>query len=403
MTDAADSVDVDFDTTLLDTEQSKRTFPPSFSLSPEQQQAITLITDWLFSPTPTKLEYKLGGYAGTGKTTVIKYLIDELDKKQHWSELVAFTGKAVNVLQKKGLRSARTIHSLIYETDVKPDGTVEFHLRTKLDSRPKVIICDEASMVSTELYTDLKSFGIKLLFIGDPGQLEPVGENPNLMRQPDFTLQTIHRQAAQSPIITFAHNIRNGGKPTPKIDTGLLIRSKAGIRIPDLVEASQVICAKNKTRTEVNRKFRVHLNKPINEVQEGDKLIILRNNRDFLVFNGMIVFVTKVHNDFGDYWKIDVEDEVGKEYTKLPLWKEPFITELQKDFIIPRLPFRDGKKGAMYVYADFGYCITCHKSQGSEWDHVVVWDEWMPPQVWDMKRWRYTAITRAAKQLTYCI
>jgi len=377
--------------------------PQGIQLTDEQSSAVDRIISWVTDPLSPQ-EFKLGGYAGTGKTTVAKAIRERLrDLRLHCS-FCAFTGKAVNVLQRKGIYEAQTCHSLMYDVDIDPKtGAISFSRKPRLEGRNDVLVNDESSMLSTELYNDLKSYNIKLLFIGDPGQLEPVGDNPDLMRHPDVVLSKIHRQAEQSPIIRFANNVRLGSRPTPMVDGDLIVRAKSGLTIPALIDMGidQVICAKNKTRTEVNTKYRLALNKPLDHLEPLDKIIVLRNNTQCGVFNGMILFIDEVLQDEGQaefgWWKVNAHDEIKRKFLGIRVWKKPFMTELPKDFIIPKydkIPL---------VYADWGYCITCHKSQGSEWDHVLVWDEWMPPQVWDMKRWRYTAITRAAKKLTYCL
>ena len=360
----------------------------------EQHHALDLIHDW--HTTAAKQEFKLGGYAGTGKTTIVKTLLEQLHEKNTSCVVCAFTGKAVNVLQRKGIR-AQTIHSLIYDCHQDPKTKeLIFERRVSLPSNPKLIIVDEASMISTDLYNDLKSYKIKLLFVGDPGQLEPVGDNPNLMAAPDYVLSRIHRQAESSPIITLANKVRlkQGSSLLPCYslpEQGLFIRNKA-IKSADIVAVSQLICAKNQTRQSFNQSVRDYLGFQKNILQPKDKIIVLRNNLNFGVFNGMILFVDEIVADSGSEWKCNLHDEVGNSLT-LPIWKDPFFRVLEKNAYIPK----------KLVYCDFAYAITCHKSQGSEWDSVMVFDEWMPPQVWDMARWRYTAITRAAKQLTYLI
>jgi exodeoxyribonuclease-5 len=139
-------------------------------------------------------------------------------------------------------------------------------------------------------------------------------------------------------------------------------------------------------------------------LQVGEKVIVLRNNLTFGVFNGLILFIKTIHgaaevtskdgNHRYPVWHCDCEDEIGNKFTRLPIWQTPITTPfaIKKDTVVPKV----------VVQITYAYVITCHKSQGSEWDRLLVYDEWMPPQVWDMKRWRYTAITRAAKHLTYC-
>lgn len=371
---------------------------PEISLSEEQTFAVSQITSWVTDPLNTKKEFKLGGYAGTGKTTIIKHLLKNLPR-QTKCRVSAFTGKACNVLGKKGV-AAQTLHSLIYDVEHNTDGTVSFIKKYRLDGNPSLVIVDEASMVSCDLYDDLKSFNIKLLFVGDPGQLEPVGQNPNLMKQCDFVLSKIHRQAEKSPIITLANSIRTGGtlKHISNLEGGLVIKDKS--LSADLATShNQIICAKNATRTKLNERLRQFLSKS-GHMTVGEKIMVLKNSRQFAVFNGLILTVQEILHEDGFSWLLNLEDEVGNKYRHLSVWKRPythpeewFIKDKTKHPICP----------SKVIYTDYAYAITCHKSQGSEWDRVLVVDEWIPPALWDMARWRYTAITRAAKHLTYCV
>ena len=366
----------------------------TFVYTDEQESCLDTLVKWVNSPSSPR-EYRLGGYAGTGKTTILRELRSRISRT-HYSVVSAFTGKAVNVLMRKQV-TAQTLHSLMYNPVEDRLGNITFEKKSRLQDSPSLIIVDEASMLSTDLYNDLKSYGTKLLFVGDPGQLEPVGDNPNLMAHCDLTLQKIHRQAEHSPIIQFATHIRTGGTPKyfqwkgPPQDA-LLIRDKA-IPASVFLSATQSICAKNKTRQGLNLRIRLHEGRPERGILTlGEKLICLRNNRTLGVFNGMIFFVRELHSEGATYYECTVEDEGGNLFRRLKIWKEPFIMPLVQD-IVPHL----------HAYCDYGYVITCHKAQGSEWDHVLVIDEWMPPSVWEMKRWRYTAITRAAKKLTFCL
>lgn len=363
---------------------------PQIVLTEEQLVAINKIEAWFTTGTPNANEFKLGGYAGTGKTTIIKDIIKRFREKKHDVMLCAFTGKAVHVLQKKGLAQAVTIHSSIYNCEIQKDGTYTFYLKSRLEGSPDLIIVDEASMISTDLYNDLRSFGIPILFVGDPGQLEPVGDNPNLMLRPDFVLSKIHRQAAESPIITLANNVRLGGlfAVAPNQDKAI-IKQKKNLTVQDMLRVSQVICAKNATRNALNRQCRSHKGFPAMSFAPDEKLIVLKNNRNFAVFNGMILYLVAVKRETYDAWVCDLQDELGNTYRDLPVWKRPFQGELKKG------EYANNK----VVHMDFAYAITCHKSQGSEWSHVLLYDEFMPPQVWDMKRWRYTGITRAAEKI----
>lgn len=378
--------------------------PPGLVLTDEQNCAVDTITDWMREGDDTNPEFKLGGYAGTGKTTIIKTVREEL-RKDYNTVVAAFTGKAVNVLQRKGI-SAQTLHSLMYDVDPKPDGTVEFHKKSVLKESPDLIIVDEASMISVELYMDLLSFNLKYLFVGDPGQLEPIGDNPNLMAKPDLVLSKIHRQAERSPIVQLATSVRNGGQITDFKDGGedVVIKNKT-IRFSEYELVDQILCARNQTRTNLNANIR-RAKGYTQPLVEGEKIIVLRNNLSYAVFNGMILFVDTIapgrhSNPKAPYWEVTTHDEIDRKY-RLNLWQDPFTSPIF-DKLFGKSPVVPKVDRIPLVYATYGYCITCHKSQGSEWDHVLVMDEWMPPTVWDMKRWRYTAITRAAKKLTYCM
>lgn len=370
----------------------QRPIQQELTLTDEQQLALNKLLEFIKEPLAT--EFRLGGYAGTGKTTLIKTLLKLLRELKKRAIVCAFTGKAVNVLQRKGVAS-QTMHSLMYNFEETLKGEFSFTKKYRLEGEPDVIIIDEASMISVELYNNLLSFGKKCIFVGDPGQLEPVGDNPNLMSRTDFVLTKIHRQAELSPIITLASRVRAGNaiiisRPVE----GLTIRSKREtITSPEFLKADQVICARNKTRQAMNSALRAYLVRPAGELIVNDKIICLRNNRNFGVFNGQIFFVKEIKRTDSTMQDVLVEDEIGKMY-QFPVWRLPFQKEVD--------PKRDVVPKRM-VYCDFGYVITCHKSQGSEWDNVIVYDEYMPPQVWSMARWRYTAITRAAKQLTYLI
>lgn len=372
-------------------------------LTPEQNEALGQIMAWYrlaqglieVSDSTITPQFKLGGYAGTGKSTLIRYLLREPGISS--VSIAAFTGKAAHVLQRKGM-DACTIHSLIYRADVDPKThETRFVLKDKYDLHCRLIIIDEASMVSTQLYADLLSFGIPILFVGDPGQLEPVGDNPNLMREPNFTLQTIHRQALESPIIGLATAIRTGGPgyAPPKFGSHGEDLKFINKNLPaELIHGvDQIICARNNTRQRVNERVRSDKGyRRYSRPEAGERLICLRNNRELNVFNGMMMTVVEVVVEKTQYYEMIVQVDGSASPRTLLVWVEPFVRDVTDDDRVPKL----------YAYCDFAYCITCHKSQGSEWDKVLVVDEPMG-RVWDMTRWRYTAVTRASKQLYYAI
>ena len=179
-------------------------------ITPTDTQAVAIkdIVEWYGDK--SRQEYYLAGYAGVGKSTIVE-LAKEGIKKRHKKvkrvPTAAFTGKAASVLHKKGVENAQTIHSLIYTPRKNKDtGESEFVLSEDSEAaNADLIILDECSMVGDEMARDLRSFGKKILVIGDPGQLPPVkGQGAFTNRTPDTFLTEIHRQAADSPILHLA-------------------------------------------------------------------------------------------------------------------------------------------------------------------------------------------------------
>lgn len=401
-------------------------------LSPDQTEALRLIH--LFLDDEKRSEFKLGGFAGTGKTTLIRKLLDDLsadrkakqrammDNEEYSTEdeydlpthdvaIISFTGKAVSVLRKKGLE-ASTIHSSIYTPVKGKDGEISWVRKAFLEndfvSDPSLIIVDEASMISLSLYKDLVSYGKKILWVGDPGQLEPIGDNPDLMRSPDYILTQIHRQALENPILKFSVDVRNGipflnGMIGKENELQCILSSAVRTNPKLLTDPDIIIVGFNKERKALNRRIR-ELKRFSGPLNVGEKIIVLQNCAAQSVFNGQIVTVLhlgEIHETVIHYKKyecqwIRIEDELGNQRV-LEIWRRPLSA---KDYDESK---EECPRGLVLI--DYGYVITCHKSQGSEWDSVLVFEPgWWPSKpvfTWDQKRWRYTAITRASKRLVY--
>ena len=365
--------------------------PPDIVFSEDQRTAIDNIFDWLDEDDQ---EISLGGYAGTGKTTVLSNVIkrikvgDELDY-----EVLCPTGKAAHVLRKKGIREAATIHSHLYRTFCDKWGRPHFTLKPYEDIHRDLIIVDEASMVSLRLYNDLVKSADKILWVGDHGQLEPIGAHPHIMDDPDIRLEKIHRQALDNPLIDFATKVRLGNQPNPniRIDLPELVYTKA----KDYKSTAEVneniirICAYHKTRVVINEKFRHAQGCGLDLLCEGEPVICLRNNPDLGLFNGMIGMVVKVHRQDGVNIIVDVRMDDGIVRNEVPMLIEQFGAPNNGPKKIP--------KGS--TIWDYAYCITCHKSQGSEWPTVIVYEQRC--KAWTHERWAYTAATRASEKLIY--
>jgi exodeoxyribonuclease V len=351
--------------------------PDAIRPTAEQGRALESLLAGIRAGNPVQT---LGGYAGTGKTSLIRLLRAEL---RGWA-VCAFTGKAASVLRRKGV-DASTIHSLIYEPWEDPlTGDVKFLLREAIPHAG--IIVDEASMVGRELYQDLGSFGLPLIYVGDHGQLEPVGSADfNLMADPDHRLETVHRNAGE--IDRFAQWLRIGhpARKFPRESTGRVeFLSRREIEDRSLWHrADSIICAFNKTRVGANNLVRERLGHAGPLPGVGERVMCLRNARELGLYNGMQGVVTGVRRE-DSRTRIDFES-AGQSYRSVPVLPEQFGMERT----IPREP---GDRGGPIPF-DFAYCITCHKAQGDEFGSVLVLEQRC--SAWEHKRWAYTAASRA--------
>ena len=313
----------------------------------------------------------LGGLAGTGKTTLIRELVDLFPTHA----VMAFTGKASSVLRNKGIEAA-TIHSTIYLPPNEEDS--RFRLRPYVDVSGFIV--DEASMVSDTIYRDILSFGKSCIFVGDHGQLEPVGSSFNLMANPQYRLETIHRNSGD--IARFAMHLREGN------DAGSFVCEDGTVEFIEeasphlMAEVDQVICAFNKSRTKANAAVR-DLRSYYSVVHKGEKVICLRNNRKHGLFNGQQGIVTKANQT-----KLTVDSD-GMVYAGIP-----YIPTVFGGGKLPEYNAKDHR--ALF---DHAYCITAHKAQGGEFDEVLVLEERSP--LWSHARWAYTAASRARKKLIW--
>lgn len=327
--------------------------------------------------------FTIGGYAGTGKTTISREILESVPG----GAACAFTGKAASVLRSKGV-PATTIHKLIYRWCPHSDRFIKCkHLPCEW------ILIDEGSMISGDLWRDLKSFGVPIVATGDPGQLEPVGEDAGVMDSPDFTLKEIHRQAAESPILCFAHELREGYPFWERVDTGLLASRDPQDFWSHIHWAEQIIVGRNQTRVGVNQIAREKRGFSGFPIVRGDRLVVLVNDYELGAWNGQILTVQRVmtngwSNDIDAVVETDDGDEV-----ELPMTIE-FLGSHRR----PDRRLAEFYRGRCAV-VDYGYALTCHKAQGSEWGKVLVLEE--HAYNWDRDRWRYTAATRAVEGLVY--
>lgn len=407
-------------------------------LTAEQRSALDDILSWIVvADSPLTL----GGYAGTGKTTLLGHLESAVNDLYHRRMNVVFcsyTGKAVSVLRRKlpPGSNCMTLHRLLYkprqievcidseelvfvdplsDDDLKRCKThigreQECDYLRKVDFTPNpfpldgidFVVVDEASMVSDKIWSDLTRHGVPVLAVGDHGQLPPIKSDFNLMAKPDIRLETILRQAADNPIIKMATMARMDGK-IPVGDYG-----KNCVKFPPYKRMAAVgklhpekgdlaLCAMNRTRVDLNdflRKQMLGIARG-EQPQPGDIVICLRNNYEAGVFNG-------IRGRVVSYTPPDDTDPYAVFRTPSAMAE---IDILDDDYAyrgeISVAQFREQKPLSQTPRSlglwDYGYAMTVHKAQGSEADRVLVIEEQLPHT--EHNRWLYTAVTRAARSL----
>ncbi len=383
-------------------------------LSSQQAKALTTIGSWLKAYNNGGVQYlTLGGYAGTGKTTLLavlrKVLLDNLpDMKVGFA---AFTGKASLVLKRR-LRqdkmlhsgdSVSTLHSLMYFTDSPTDGIPKWRRRDEL--KVDIIIVDEASMVSEELWQDLLSFGKPVLAVGDHGQLPPIGNSFNLMLEPNIKLSQIWRQASDSPIIAVASMARKTGIiPIKSYGQGVEKLSLSDPLTGDVIEEifqshnadTLILCGYNHTRQKLNSHIRQLKGFQSPDPQANDSIVCLRNNRETGLSNGQLGIIESISalaDDEENLWWLITADFDGVKFNGYaPREQFGAASTIQS---LPKRP-----KGDTIGLFDFGYGLTVHKAQGSQAKRVLIFEERFAKMTQDeWQRWLYTAVTRAEQEL----
>lgn len=370
----------------------------------------------------------IGGFAGTGKTFLISIIRNEIYNK--WKRVnvafVTFTGKASSVLSLKleennsifDSDSCSTIHSLIYKPELKYDLKTKKMVINRWIKKPKLdfdlIIIDEASMVNGQIWNDLVEYNIPIIAVGDHGQLPPIGDQFNLMMKPNYVLMEIKRQALDNPIIRLSQDIRNG----IDIPFGFYDKNNHDVfklpwdsnecrsvlnSIDFLHDDVIVLCGFNKTRVAFNKMVRSKYGFTNDEPYPGEKIIFLKNNYMSKVLNGMLGKVLFFMYEAKNVYELTVSIE-GYEHPYSGLvfngcfGKEKYddsLIELQ-DKKYKRI-IKNSNHGSIDL-CDFGYAITTHKSQGSEFKKVICFIE----GYWDeeyMRKFKYTAVTRAKEKL----
>lgn len=367
----------------------------------EQERALVAVSRWLKAG--DRQIFRLFGYAGTGKTTLARHLAEGVDGDVLFA---AFTGKAAQVLRSRGAPKASTIHSLIYrprgEEVVEDTDTGRTNLaptfalnRQSPVSKAALVVIDECSMVDEQLGGDLLSFGTPILVLGDPGQLPPVsGGGYFTEHQPDVLLEEIHRQARNNPIVDLAQSVREG-RELMHGDYGETAKviPKSRLTSDIVLDADQVLVGVNRTRKRYNRRLRELKGFEGHLPAVGDKLVCLRNDTAKGLLNGSLWQVTSAPRTVKPSMNLLVrseDDGIERINARVKLLKAAF------EDVVEQLPWQLRRRHDDF---DFGYALTVHKAQGSQWNDVVLFDESYAFRE-HRARWLYTAVTRAAQRLT---
>lgn len=412
-------------------------------LSPQQSTALQKIQQWLSTPPDDRSPvFRLFGPAGTGKTSSIQHFVESSDMERVL--YAAYTGKAASVMRRSGCTGASTIHRLIYKTRDKSkarllelkrslheleqlgeqDSPEARELRRMLKQETEnvqspvftldpaspvrdadLVVIDEASMVDKQMAMDLVSFGVPILVLGDDFQLPPVkGAGAFMRKEPDFRLTEIHRQAKDSPIIQLATTVREGGTLKPGQYGESLVIAAGERPDPDAVlKHDQVLVGTNESRRFTNKRIRELRGFASPRPMAGDRVVCLKNNHDLGLLNGEIWHVEQSfaeyedlnHQSDRDPFGITIvpDDERDAEPLLIEVHAEPFYGEEIDSF-----DYRDKDRQVF----DYGYGLTVHKAQGSQWDSVLIFDESAVFRS-NRRRWLYTGVTRAAERVTVCL
>jgi exodeoxyribonuclease V len=412
----------------------------------------------------------LSGFAGTGKSSLIGAFVKTLDQIKIQTVLMAPTGRAAKVLSNFSSKPASTIHRSIYFHATKPDGSAYMRLFENKKTNC-IFIVDEASMVSAaagsfgsrDILQDLIEFiyssnNCKLIFVGDEGQLPPVGveKSPALdsvflqkvygFKVTKVQLNQIVRQEAKSGILDLSLFLRKWEEEIPILPiNGSDTISINGTELQDELESCiskygqqdvMVITRSNKRANLFNEQIRRRIMWQEDELNAGDVMMCVNNNYFWLeptseagfLANGEMLEIKKIirrEEIFGcqfadvivslaDYPNMgDIElklltDTIHKEAPSMPRNElaELFHRIGREEYPEERTKKKRNKKVMENPYfqavqVKFGYAVTCHKAQGGQWEAVFVDQGYFLSEMWDEEymRWLYTAVTRAKSKL----
>ena len=450
-----------------------KSFP--FTPTDTQNELLLQLSEFVFNKDKNGI-FLLKGYAGTGKTTTISSIVNNLWKIGKKPVLLAPTGRAAKVISLYAKQKAFTIHKKIYHPKKTSNGGVEFIRQTNKHSNT-IFFVDEASMVpdapnnsklfdNGSLLDDLMEYvyagvNCKLILIGDTAQLPPVKLELSPALDEDklhydynknvslIELDEVMRQHQNSGILSNATSLRlmisNASDADFRFDLNFpdIVRLVDGYDIQDAittsyknngVEDTAVVVRSNKRANQYNQQIRTQIRGQENDLSVGDHVMAVKNNYFWLKDSSEISFIAN-----GDTFEVQeifaITDLYGFRFAEVKIRMidypshPPIETVLLLDTLLsesPSLPYEDSNRLYQEVLKDFShisskykkllevknnkyfnalqikysYAMTCHKSQGGQWDTVLIEQPYLPDgQSVSYFRWLYTAITRAKNKL----
>ena len=414
------------------------------SLTPDQQIAYAIFDNWfqgkatkihgtIIPGYPEKPILRIGGAAGTGKSYLIRYIIEQYGFSASECYTMAYTGKAVNVLREDGIL-ATTIHAATMQAIEEPvrdeDGNVvlrsgipvmrtKFKPRSKLPKSVELLIMDEASFIPKTMESYCSKFKIPILEIGDPIQLPPVGDEQcfyaNILDY--FMTQTV-RQKEGNEILDVATRLRAGKNIHIEQyhDNVLFMYQKETIEktfftyYPFFRDVDLVITSTNKQRqalTDLYREYIVKTNSPYPIA--GERMICRKNNYNLMLEQYILTNGTTgiSKNDVGmslvdKRQKIYYMDFVPDVVANTNLYYPNLACDLEflrKPFFVPATALDYKRPGEKF---EFGYVSTAHLCQGSTVNSVLFVDSYYSDMEYLLRIW-YTVLTRAKKRVYFLV
>lgn len=362
--------------------------------------------------------YEFSGFAGTGKSTLLGAIIEDLKIPLDQIAPMSFIGQMAIVMRMKGLYNARTIHSWLFN----PVNTIKYRDGSKVmnsyyntpmmelgfEPKPleniKLMIIDEAGSVPMYLRNELESRGIKILATGDIGQLPPVGDKPAFLYDKDIiNLDEIVRQGEGSNILYLAERARLGLPIHNGFYGDVYVINKSELTDQMIYNADMVLCGKNKTRDYINNRVRRDLLGITSDMPLlGERVICRKNNWSKEVdginlVNGLCGIVNNspgVNTFDGDTFEIDFKPNLlNSSFNNLKIDYKYLISNYEDRKRIKNNRFSLGEK------FEFAYANTTHLSQGSEYANGIFIEELLSKQY--HTNLCYTGITRFSNSLIY--